>query len=656
MPFLINRRSAVARVDRIVVIPATPRVAKHLLITGCAFDSASRKPAEIHTLDDSVDTVKRIYDVRTCERWDLPRNSRVGFEISIDSQITSFPLEISFGECNVKVTVDIEKCIRQLRREYKHRSLRRYVRYAYAALRGGGLQQFERAFARRSSTDSSAYETWIAENENPDRDAAILLLHQFKKTPLISIVVPVYNVEREWLTRFVSSIQSQWYENWELCLADDHSSDSRVRPLVEKFVESDSRIHAVFRTQNGHISQATNSAIKIAKGNFIGFADDDDELAPDALYEVVKTVNEYPTVDFFYSDEDQIDEHGKRGEPAFKPDFSPNTLLTRNYINHFTVVSKDLLDRVGPLRSEFDGSQDFDFVLRAAELTHGIHHIPKILYHWRTLESSVAGDPWSKRYAYEAGKHALEAALDRRHISAAVTMLEDLGRYRIDYFGPDKSALVLVNEATHGIVEEIEKLTQYSDFSVRACHSESLVSEAEKSSADYIVLLDGVVPKDPLWLEHMMCYTRASDVAVVGGKVYDSRGRVDDAGVSLAALRTGKPFEGRGSLEFGTGYQFRTYLAQDLFAVTEQCLLISRQTFIDAGGMNLKLPRGLRGIDLCVRVCDLTGETVLWEPYSTFRRLGSQVNISMKEAQLYCEKHPCLTDRFQRCCFPLDFR
>ena len=215
--------------------------------------------------------------------------------------------------------------------------------------------------------------------------------------------MPVYNVEEKWL-QCVSSLQNQYYENWELCLADDASPSEHIKPMLEKYKELDQRIKVIYREENGHISEATNSALSIATGDFIGFMDNDDELAPQALYEVVKALNTDPTIDFLYTDEDKITENGRRFNAFYKSDWNPELILNHNYITHFVVVKRDLLEKVGGLNSAYNGAQDYDFVLRATEQAMKIKHIPGMMYHWRAIESSTALNPESKGYAYVAGQ------------------------------------------------------------------------------------------------------------------------------------------------------------------------------------------------------------------------------------------------------------
>ena len=253
----------------------------------------------------------------------------------------------------------------------------------------------------------------------------------FDYQPLISVIVPVYNVEIKWLKYAIDSVLGQLYENWELCIADDKSTDERIRPFLEEYSKKDGRIKIKFLEKNLHISGASNEALQMAAGEFVTFLDNDDEITSDALYEVAKVLNQNRHIDVIYSDEDKIDEEGNFSEPARKPDWDLNRLLAFNYTAHLSVCRKRIIDKIGGFRIGYEGAQDYDLMLRAIGQTKNIFHLKKILYHWRKLSSSVAVNPSSKPYAYEAGKKSLEDYLRRNKIKGKVTM-PILGRYKIE--------------------------------------------------------------------------------------------------------------------------------------------------------------------------------------------------------------------------------
>lgn len=226
--------------------------------------------------------------------------------------------------------------------------------------------------------------------------------------PVISVLTPVYNTPEKWLRRVIDSVLEQQYPHWELCIADDQSSDPQVRAILEEYKARDPRIKVAYRGANGHIAKATNTALEMATGEFIALLDHDDELTPDALLEVALAVNESPLADMIYSDEDKIDEEGVCTDPFYKPDWSPDYFLTCMYTCHLGVYRTSMVRELGGFRPEVNGAQDYDLALRFVARTDHVHHIPKILYHWRTLANSTASGAAAKDYAYPAAQRAIE--------------------------------------------------------------------------------------------------------------------------------------------------------------------------------------------------------------------------------------------------------
>ena len=254
-------------------------------------------------------------------------------------------------------------------------------------------------------TNIEQYKIWMKKNNPSSEELENQRNHKFDIEPKISIVVPMYNTNENFFKELVEGLINQTYQNWELCLADGSETQNKE---LKKYYESDKRIKYKFLNSNKGISENTNEAIKNVSGEFIGFLDHDDLLPKEALYEIVKAINENEEVDFLYTDEDKIDEEGERFEPYFKPDFSPETLECNNYITHFVVVKKELIENVGNLNSKFNGAQDFDFVLRLSEVSKNIVHISKILYHWRVHKASTANVADTKPYAFRSEEHTSE--------------------------------------------------------------------------------------------------------------------------------------------------------------------------------------------------------------------------------------------------------
>jgi len=267
----------------------------------------------------------------------------------------------------------------------------------------------------------SSYKIYLNQNTITDSDKNIMRteINIFEYTPKISIITPVYNPDVAWIKAAIESVINQAYENWELCLADA-STKGDVKRCLKSYAKKDSKIKVKFLSENKGISGNSNEALSLATGEYIGLLDHDDELSPDALYEVVKSLQTNRDADMIYSDEDKIDLNGNRSNPFFKPDWSPDMFLSHMYTCHFGVYRKKIIDEIGGFREGYDGSQDYDMVLRFIEKTNSIHHIPKILYHWRIVPGSTAGYNDAKKYAFTAAKRAINDFLKRNDIQGDV--------------------------------------------------------------------------------------------------------------------------------------------------------------------------------------------------------------------------------------------
>ena len=287
------------------------------------------------------------------------------------------------------------------------------------------------------------YQRWIVLNE-PD-EAAMRTMAARQRSwsfrPKVSVVVPVFRPAPEHLAQAIKSVSGQIYDNWELCMVDGGSGDASVRQVLEEAAASDARVKVTYLGENRGVAMNTNAALSLASGEFVAFLDHDDQLARFALYEVVEAINERSEIDFVYSDEDKIGalSGAERHSPHFKPAWSPHTFLSHNYINHFTVIRKTLLDAVGGLRDGLDGSQDYDLYLRVLARTDEIAHIPKVLYHWRAVPGSAASDILAKPHAFNAAKRAIQTHLDRHGIEAAATDGKFIGSYRVRYAVPPRA-------------------------------------------------------------------------------------------------------------------------------------------------------------------------------------------------------------------------
>ncbi|MCP3928214.1 MAG: glycosyltransferase, partial [Bacteroidetes bacterium] len=306
------------------------------------------------------------------------------------------------------------KMTESLRKIFYYRLLgvKTLAKKSITVLRQQGFSQFCRKIKQHFSKSPDAaslglnrndYNLWIEHNRLTDYDVEEIKssMLSFKVKPLISIIVPVYNVDQEWLERTIDSVRQQFYENWELCLCDDLSPSPHIRRVLQQYAELDSRIKILFKENNEGIAITSNAALSMVTGDYVGLLDHDDELSIDALFENVKVINSIPGVGLIYSDEDKIDMQGKRCDPFFKPDYSPELIKSQNYICHFTVIKKSILDDIGGFQKGYDGSQDHDLILRVLEKSKKVYHIPKILYHWRKIPGSTAAIYDSKSYAWE---------------------------------------------------------------------------------------------------------------------------------------------------------------------------------------------------------------------------------------------------------------
>ena len=335
--------------------------------------------------------------------------------------------------------------------------------------------------------NSFQYRSWALEKLKREKED----YHTFKYNPLISILVPVYNVPTIYLKACIDSVLQQKYENFELCIADDCSTDKEIKKVLKEYEKKDSRIKVAFRKENGHISKATNTALEMASGEFISLLDNDDVLTEDALYQVVKALNENDKLDLIYSDEDKMDLNGNLCFPSYKPDWSPELFSCYNYLCHFTTIRKKIVDKIGGFRVGYEGAQDYDIFLRVVSETNynKIHHIPKILYHWRMIAGSTAAIMSNKSYAFDRGKRALQDYFDREKINCHVSRVKDLPYYYPKYkIDNDLVTIILENK---NIKQElnIKKYSDYSNYEIINIES-SLQETIEKAKGKYIILMD----------------------------------------------------------------------------------------------------------------------------------------------------------------------
>jgi GT2 family glycosyltransferase len=494
---------------------------------------------------------------------------------------------------------------------------------------------------------SGTYDDWIKRHDfNGERDVEALraetdaLAHK----PLISVVMPVYNTPAKLLEEAIDSVVGQIYLNWELCIADDRSTEPHVRRILEGWQRRDSRIKVVLREENGHISHATNSAFALATGEWIALLDHDDLLRPNALAEVALEVARHPDAELIYSDEDKLDASGRRYDPYFKPDFSRELFRSQNYLNHLTVHRAENIRAVGGWRPGFEGSQDYDLNLRIFERVDmgNIRHIPKVLYHWRAVEGSTAAAAGEKNYAYTAGQRALEDHVARMKLPATVEPAPDTPFYRLKFAVPEPQPLVSLViptrdrlELVRNCVDSILEKTTYRNYEIVIVDNGSVEEEtlawfakirrksnirvqSYKKPFNYSAInnfavgkakggIVGLINNDievisPDWLTEMVSWAVQPDIGCVGAKLYYEDDTIQHAGVILGIGGVANHAH-LGLPRNSPGYFGRAIVLNNFSAVTAACLLVRKDIYDQVGGLNAKaLTVAFNDVDFCLRV------------------------------------------------------
>lgn len=481
-------------------------------------------------------------------------------------------------------------------------------------------------------------------------------LDDLLRKPLISIIMPVYNPQLDHLRAAVDSVIAQLYPNWELCIADDASTDPRVQDVINEYVGKDKRIRVIFRRVNGHISAASNSALELASGDYIALMDQDDLLPPHALYHVAIEINRYPDACLIYSDEDKVDESGRRFDPYFKPDWNQDLFYSHNLITHLGIYRTDIVREIGGFREGYEGSQDYDLALRFIEKISPaqIRHIPRVLYHWRAHEQSTAASKrGNKLYAYEAAKKALNEHLALK--GAYVDNGPWLGSYRARYCIPDPAPLVSLIIPTRDCVdilkaciESIRDKTTYPNWEAIVVDNQSTdprtlayFDELRLDGRICVIKYDapfnysainnfavkhakgrliGLVNNDievaeDGWLEEMVSHALRPEIGVVGAKLLYPDGSIQHSGVILGlgglAAHAHRYFD-----RDSPGYCGHAKLIKNYSALTGACMLVRKELYEKVGGMDDKnLPVAYNDVDFCLKVREL-GYRNIYTPYA----------------------------------------
>lgn len=508
---------------------------------------------------------------------------------------------------------------------------------------------------------SISYEDWIAQFDAAtpsDRAALRHRVRALRRQPLISIILPVYNPDLKILAAAIESVERQLYERWELCIADDASTDPRVRPFLEEKGRGDARIKVTFREKNGHISACSNSAIKLATGEWCALLDQDDALAENALALVALEIERYPEASLIYSDEDKIDAGGVRSNPFFKPDWNPELFLGENFINHLGVYRTNLLREIGGFRDGFDGSQDYDLALRCIEqlAPAQIWHIPRILYHWRAVGGSLAAVVDAKPYAKEAARRAIADHLKRRGIGARVEPCPDnVELHRVLYelpSAPPTVSIVIPMRDRIALLEQciasIRGQTDYPSVEFVIVDNGStepatlkFLREIEQEIGAHIMRENGAFNFSRLinrgaaaargevlaflnndieanerdWLREMVSHVVRVEVGAVGARLWYPDGTLQHGSVILGL--GGVAAHAFPRVPHGhPGYFNRAFLQQDCSAVTGACMLVRKKVFEEAGGFDeTNLAISFNDVDFCLRL-RTAGLRNIWTPYA----------------------------------------
>jgi len=527
----------------------------------------------------------------------------------------------------------------------------------------------------------------------------------FHKKIKISIITPLYNTPEQFLKEMIQSVKNQTYSNWELCLADGSDNKHKnVKHICKNFIRYDKRIKYKKLNKNLGISENSNKAIEMSCGEYIGLLDHDDVLHPSALFEVMKAIC-YDNADFIYTDETTfINRLDNIVWKHHKPDFAIDTLRSCNYICHFSVFSRKLMEQAGNFRSEFDGSQDYDLILRYTDMASKIYHIPKVLYFWRNNENSVLSDINNKEYAVLAAKKAIEENLNKHGITAQIESTKKYSSfYRIKYNLIEKPlvSIIISNKSSVSLLQNclssiIEKTT-FDNYEIIIIENKSTeeatfkyYENLKRRTNIHIVILEEKEVNDsklinfgvqhakgkhllflnnnveiitPNWIEEMLMYSQRSDVGAVGMKLYFSDNTIQHAGIILGIGEiAGYIFQNvpRDTV----GYMARTHIVQNMSAVTADCMMVRRSVFEEVGCFSPEFYDSLNDIDLCLKIRQ-AGYLIVWTPYAeAYNKKAKQNDYSKESEDEYAknislfktkwEKELAAGDPYYNCNFCLD--
>lgn len=575
---------------------------------------------------------------------------KLGFKILVDQKYLyekKIYISLSDGKNTDQIEVNLKRYRMSKSRFSRYVNLFRpsTVRKALSHIKSNGWEGVKYLVKKLLHMEKSNYEKWLKQHLPGKEELEQQKQTTFYINPKFSIVIPLYNTPLEYLKEVIDSVQSQTYGNFELCLADGSDND-KIQAFIKKNYRLESKILYKKLTDNKGISENTNEAIKMATGDYIMLSDHDDLIAPNALFEMVQAINKNPDIDIIYTDEDKVSMDSKHYfDPNFKSDFNIDYLRSTNYICHIFVVRKEVIDQVGMLQPEYDGAQDYDFILRCCETTKHIHHIPKVLYHWRAHQNSTAGNPESKKYAIDASRKALEAHFKRIGIEAELRyadifiMFQSIPRI----IGNPKVSIVISSkdhvEDLSKCIESIEQKSTWKNYEIIVVENNSEEQRtfayyedvqaryenvkvvywdkefnysavnnygAKYAEGEYLILLNNDTEViTPQWMEYMLGYCQREDVGIVGAKLCYSDDTVQHCGVAIGM----GGFAGHILTRYdkdAPGVFGRLKAIHDVSAVTAACLMVKKSVFDQVNGLDESFKVALNDIDFCLRVreCD----------------------------------------------------
>lgn len=520
-------------------------------------------------------------------------------------------------------------------------------------LRHFGVKEFLIRLSDRMEPEEVPYGPWYEKYRVKEEELEKQRKHHWKTPVTFSIVVPAFRTPEEFLHQMIQSVLQQSYPHWELCIANGSPEDDAMSRILEEYVQADKRIKVKVLEENLGIAGNTNFALTMAIGDYVALLDHDDLLAPNALFEMARMLEKNPNAELIYTDEDKVTmDLSEHFQPHLKPDFNLDLLRSNNYICHFTAVKRSIVEQVGGFRKEYDGAQDYDFIFRCAETAKAVAHVPEILYHWRVHKASTADNPTSKMYAYEAGKRAIEAHLERCNTPGEVSLKKDLGFYQVTYPVREQELISIVipnkdqKETLHQCLSSIYEKSTYPNYEIIIVENNSTEEETfayykeidgkkntrviywkegfnysainnfgiRHAKGSYIICLNNDIEViTPGWMEELLGTCQRDEVGIVGSRLYYPDNTIQHAGivVGIGGI-AGSMFVGmkRGH----GGYLHKADLMQDLSAVTAACMMVKKKAFLDAGGFEEKLAVAFNDVDFCLKV-KKAGYLVVYDPY-----------------------------------------